>query len=867
MTTGERGYPLPPALREPPRHPLLEKGTFELLHRNEIVEAKPKVLHFGGFRIHKEHSHVLRILNTSPSSLRVSIIAPSTQWFKISFDKKGLLAPGMSEDITVTFTPHEWRYYYDTVKVFCGDQGENLVVPIHAYPSANDIKLPRIIDFGKVPIGTQKTKSIPLSCKIPIQFEYEIALLESHPDFDVTPLDGVIPADGTAEIVVTFTPSRHRTSRAELQFNISQFDFEPVTVSVVGSSAPDLLRDEIVRAAQAELEVQAAEDRQERRAATVEKLKRRKSRGPLEVRPPQIASEAMERTIEGVKVPTTRSDTQATTFVLNQTAGKLPLKDLFSFIRDQREGLKTFQKTQKGKAAGDAKQGLVEATIGPAEEEDRQALELRFEMHYREVEKYDKEKELKSTAARGEEEPSAEEVVAVQEARRQKHQEILERRMAADVARMDAVLHTGKSAVPNSYRPIAAPTWDENENDAFSVRLQVIDRFLRTGAKLLMRLRAARRCRSLRRAMAEAGVTDRASCRAWVEEETKAATAGTRGRGAGSPPPAGAQAPGTGALAALAEEDAVSEVLATIRLHADFVLPMCLPTSEPGMSVEERQPVEVTPLDNFEDFLPAKIAPRMDFKVYDYQRHAIPPAAAYMRPRSDAGRLRGALEELSVRGPGGAPTDGAEQPLAMPESCLLAPSHDAMSLLVPSVECRTYIPLPDAAECDPEYRLSQVPPLLDPSSAEPLLPEHIMALNDPWLANWRPRRQIVDPFQHFDPAPPCFAEAGGPFGPRLGCDAAGEWMSFLPVGGFQRDLPSDTDDDECGELVLPPPSDESFEAALKSLDLPLTSDRWQKEAEAEEKMRTRCAENSRAVRDRLIELNEHLSYANKVYLG
>lgn len=188
MTTGERGYPLPPALREPPRHPLLEKGTFELLHRNEIVEAKPKaphagasaprhtrssqrplprgasllapslprarardahmlvvlrglggekarervampprsfgksrggaeVLHFGGFRIHKEHSHVLRILNTSPSSLRVSIIAPSTQWFKISFDKKGLLAPGMSEDITVTFTPHEWRYYYDTVKV------------------------------------------------------------------------------------------------------------------------------------------------------------------------------------------------------------------------------------------------------------------------------------------------------------------------------------------------------------------------------------------------------------------------------------------------------------------------------------------------------------------------------------------------------------------------------------------------------------------------------------------------------------------------------------------------------------------------------------------------------------------------------
>ena len=71
----------------------------------------------------------------------------------------------MSDDITITFTPHEWRYYYDTVKIFCGDQAENLVVPIHAYPSANDIVLPRIIDFGKVAIGTAKSKKIPLSCK------------------------------------------------------------------------------------------------------------------------------------------------------------------------------------------------------------------------------------------------------------------------------------------------------------------------------------------------------------------------------------------------------------------------------------------------------------------------------------------------------------------------------------------------------------------------------------------------------------------------------------------------------------------------------------------------------------------------------
>eukprot|EP00449_Zooxanthella_nutricula_P039625 CAMPEP_0198597400 /NCGR_PEP_ID=MMETSP1462-20131121/144375_1 /TAXON_ID=1333877 /ORGANISM="Brandtodinium nutriculum, Strain RCC3387" /LENGTH=500 /DNA_ID=CAMNT_0044329061 /DNA_START=36 /DNA_END=1534 /DNA_ORIENTATION=+ len=494
MACADGGYP-----RELARHPLLEKGKFEQLHRNEIIETRPHTLHFGGFQIHKEHSHVLRILNTSPASLRVSVIGPATKEFRMSFDKKGLLAPGMSEDVTITFTPHEWKYYYDTVKVFCGDLAENLVVPIHAYPSVNDLSLPRIIDFGRVAIGTRKTRTIPLSCKIPIQFEYEITVLEDHPDFEVSPLLGAIPADGAAEVVVTFAPTRHRTSRVELRFNLSQFDFDPVVVSVVGSCAPDLLRDEILQSAQAELDVEAAHARQERMAATVEKLKKKKGRGPVQVRPPTFALEVSEHTVDGVKVPASRCDQQATNFVLNQTAGKLPLKDLFTFIREQREGMKTLQREQAGKAQEDV--GGLEAAVLADEDEDKQALELRFEMQYREVDKSDRDKELKSTAARGEEQPSKEVVEQCHAAHRTRHGRLLQRRMEADAGRVDSVLHHAHAAVPSSYKPAAAPSWDENANDTFSVRLQVIDRFLRAGARLLMRLRASKRSRSLREAM------------------------------------------------------------------------------------------------------------------------------------------------------------------------------------------------------------------------------------------------------------------------------------------------------------------------------------------------------------------------------
>mmetsp|Transcript_88614 Transcript_88614/g.228542 ORF Transcript_88614/g.228542 Transcript_88614/m.228542 type:complete len:864 (-) Transcript_88614:82-2673(-) len=843
--------------REPgPRHPLLEKGTFEQLQRNDIIETRPHILHFGGFQIHKEHSHVLRILNISPSSLRVSIIGPQTQWFKISFDKKGLLAPGMAEDITVTFTPHEWRYYYDTIKIHCGELSENLIVPIHAYPSANDITLPRIVDFGRVAIGTSKSKTIPLSCKIPIQFEYEIVVIEEHPDFTISPLTGVIPADGSTQIVLNFKPSRHGTAHTELQFNIAQFDFEPVTVSVTGSCHPDISRNEVLKGVQSERDVAASMQTRENMIAMVGRLQDKKVRAPLEVRPPVQKVEVLERVVDGVKIPTAGIDTHSTRFVLNQTAGKLPLKDLVSFIKKQREAAET----RRRRAEAGRKQGSTDDEASD-DDDDKQALELRFDMQYREVDKYDKEKELRSAVAIGEDQMTEEDLHRVEQQRRMRHVKIMHQRMNNDMVRVETVLSHQQVAVPLSYRPQQVPTWDENANETFSVRLQVIDRFVRVGSKCLARVRAAKRCSSLLEAMRNANVTDRASCQAWVESENKAAAAGMVGS-----KPAGADALSATQAAGAAETEAEKPPVVKINKQ-DFVLPVQIPTASSGLNVDERVPIEVATLGNFEKFEPVPLNVRLDYKVLRYERMQLPPSAAYMRPHTGETKLSAALEEHSVRGPRGSASDGAEVPLAMPDSCLLPPSHDALSLLIPSTECRTYVGFPDATECDPECRLAQPPPLLGPLDAEPLLPRHLMSVDTPWLATWRRARQIQDPFQYFDPMAPCFAEAGGSFGPRMGTDAGGERLSFLPVGGYAQDLPSDTDDDECDEFKMPPPGKEEFQAACESLKAPLTSELWRKERALEERLSKTCAENNRAVRDRLVEWNSYLSYKNKLYLG
>merc|ERR1712032_879959 len=101
-------------------------------------------------------------------------------------------------------------------------------------------------------------------------------------------------------------------------------------------------------------------------------------------------------------------------------------------------------------------------------------------------------------------------------------------------------------------------------------------------------------------------------------------------------------------------------------------------------------------------------------------------------------------------------------------------------------------------------------------------------------------------------------------GPRIGSDAGGERLSFLPVGGYDRDIPSDTDSDECNDEkeLLTPPDAESFEESLRKMSGPLSSDRWSKEDEANERLHSQRAANNRAIRDRLNDLNQHLNRAN-----
>ena len=141
---------------------IAQKHMYDTVGSNGIFCASPSVVKFAGFQTNKTHTMKLRLINNSPAPQRLHILPPQTSYFKIRYQKKGMIPTGVSEDIYIQFTPavDEYKYYYDSVRIHC--DGDKILIPIHAFPvinSSQDELFPKFIDMGKAClIGQSYTK-------------------------------------------------------------------------------------------------------------------------------------------------------------------------------------------------------------------------------------------------------------------------------------------------------------------------------------------------------------------------------------------------------------------------------------------------------------------------------------------------------------------------------------------------------------------------------------------------------------------------------------------------------------------------------------------------------------------------------------
>lgn len=247
------GSPMPPAGPKDfvsrgkgnTRNRLLDSQQYAKLGKNAVLEIRPAVLHFGGYQVNQVHTQKVRVVNISREAQRVHIMNPTTASFKARNNKKGLIAPGMSEDIYIDFVPSAWQYYYDCIRLHTAS--ENLLIPIHAYPVMNDVIFPSKIDFGKCPLSETVTKTFKLECKVPIQFEYEFNVIKPHPDIEVFPVKGIVPANSHAPITIKFNPVSLQSAECQIEVNISQFNFKPFVCTITGFAFAGLIREQKLR--------------------------------------------------------------------------------------------------------------------------------------------------------------------------------------------------------------------------------------------------------------------------------------------------------------------------------------------------------------------------------------------------------------------------------------------------------------------------------------------------------------------------------------------------------------------------------------------------------------------------------------------
>lgn len=205
---------------------------------NGLFEAEPQILKFPGFVLKKVNTKRVLIRNTSGMPRRIYVLPATTKSFTFLCTKKGNIAPGMSEEIFVQFTPEDYKYHYDCLRIQA--EGSNFIIPIHAYPvmTKKSRVVPSFIDLGMRELGSMLVKTIVLESEIPVDFEYEIVVLKPHKDIRVEPLKGDIKGESKAEIKVTFTPEKSSTAVCEFELHLSEFDFQPQVCRLSGSGLP-----------------------------------------------------------------------------------------------------------------------------------------------------------------------------------------------------------------------------------------------------------------------------------------------------------------------------------------------------------------------------------------------------------------------------------------------------------------------------------------------------------------------------------------------------------------------------------------------------------------------------------------------------
>ncbi|KAL0221546.1 hypothetical protein RCL1_001400 [Eukaryota sp. TZLM3-RCL] len=183
----------------------------------------------------------ISILNSSKDQCRFILLPFANNWFRFELlylnQHTGWVAPGCSLNLNIIpyKIPEDARsfdlsvtlrtFFKETPDVF-----HHINIPITVAPVSSTLCLPKLLDFGKVPLGSSKFKQIVLKKDSRAVHEESISININPPDigFSVKEVTRLLPCN----FEVSFSPKVLGTVRASLSVNT---DSQMVFTELVGS--------------------------------------------------------------------------------------------------------------------------------------------------------------------------------------------------------------------------------------------------------------------------------------------------------------------------------------------------------------------------------------------------------------------------------------------------------------------------------------------------------------------------------------------------------------------------------------------------------------------------------------------------------
>ena len=465
---------VPESLIIPSKPKVADLIAHNAIGRNMCVESLPAVVlvHFAEL---KPQRKTIRIKNTQSSSTRVTIHPLREAEFSIQYRKKGLLAPGMAEELTLIFRPTEWKYYSDSIKVSTED-GSGIVVPIHCLPG-EALAFPRMIDFGNVERGISSLQKIPINHTLPFTFNYRAQMLSSCSAFKVDPSEGI---SGDNALTVTFNPIEFGTYFSEILVEVPHLGIQKKIKIMGGCFDKKIIHENFHE-----------NDNIHKKSEKKIKIKK--------IPKPSVAKRKTSPECElsnGVLIPGKIKGRTSTEFILKQRPGHLPHSEFVAAVRAGRARGEGKEQSEEQETMIED-QGVFNEIGSRITSKFPDFKEVCFLEFFNKVEKAEILKATKIQRYAGESLPTDARINEILKKREHEEKKIRDRIMKEAMNRK--VAESCKIPVTSGKTTLMTLSEGIPMGPSFKVRAEIIERFARIAELVIVRWRADKRIQRLKR--------------------------------------------------------------------------------------------------------------------------------------------------------------------------------------------------------------------------------------------------------------------------------------------------------------------------------------------------------------------------------